>query len=105
MYNQASFQVDNDLTVFQGYTNGATWNGWQCPCFTKEESDKIIQMLQEEEQKAFYDVTNDTYYIEIAEELESFKGRNITVNDITVHVYDIASGVWTWDIFKEDEED
>ena len=27
---------------FEGYTTGRTWNGWQCPWFTKKVRDQIF---------------------------------------------------------------
>lgn len=94
-YNKSLFNIDNEAAT-EGYTNGTTWNGWYCPVFTKGNANKIIAYCRLNEMKAYYDETKDTYYIEIAETLESYKGHDIECNNETIHVYDIGCYDWCW---------
>ncbi|WP_291566906.1 MULTISPECIES: hypothetical protein [unclassified Clostridium] len=89
------FNIDNEKP-YLGYTNGETWNGWECPYFTKQEADKIISYCVENEIKAYFDISRDTYYIETSDVLEAYKGHDIVYNNKTLHVYGIGSCVWCW---------
>lgn len=94
-YKKVLFNIDTEDPI-QGYTDGTTWNGWECPLFTKEEANKIISYFAENEIKAYFDIIGDTYYIKIDNTLEAYKGVDIVYNGEKIHVYCIGSNCLCW---------
>ena len=33
---ESAFEIDDNIAIYNGYTDGTHWNGWACPWFTKE---------------------------------------------------------------------
>ena len=42
------FQIEDDK-IFQGFTDGSTWNGWSNPYFTLEVAKKVLNYYQNQE--------------------------------------------------------
>lgn len=42
-YEKFLFHSDELEGTYEGYTRGVTWKGHECPCFSKETSEKIIK--------------------------------------------------------------
>lgn len=34
--HESAFEIDDNIAIYDGYTDGTHWNGWACPWFTKE---------------------------------------------------------------------
>lgn len=108
-YKQAYFGIDSCPTLVQGYTRGERWNGWQCPCFTKEVVDKYIETEDmRTAYKVVYNESKDTYilydnYVEDDDEPLAYEGHDIEINGVTKHVYDLGSWAWVWDKYTEEE--
>lgn len=77
---------------FEGFTNGEDWNGWACPYFTFEESQKIVEAHKKTGQKAGFYENSDEFYFEIQDEKEiyppiEFEGKKL---------YPIGNSSWIW---------
>lgn len=61
-----SIEVAGDDAVFDGFTTGQTWNGWECPYFTLEQGQAIVEAInrtQEEWGKESFNIdTLHGYY-------------------------------------------
>lgn len=102
-YEAGQFALDYDEPVFEGWTDGSLWNGWERPVFSLEEGKKIAAylgptMLQfDEEQDCF--VEN---HPEDPDREPVFYGTVMLglPDGTSVKVYPIGRGEWTW-ILKE----
>lgn len=89
-----------DDQAFQCYTEGKTWNGAECPRFTKEWADRL--MAADVNAIVKFDPATDTYDFgsgEIVDDPENHtvvKGHDIVVDGQTIHVYAIGASSWCW---------
>ena len=108
-FRKAKFNIDGQQDVFEGYTDGQLWNGWECPHFPKTELPKIAAWLGTQEAEAEYVEAADTFVVMSTEseiETEEFPGLDIVVDGEIIHVYAIGAWSWIWDeVEDEDEED
>ena len=81
---------------FNAFTNGETWNGFECPYFTESEGKKIVDHLQEgltfsNEMQLF--IEYDLCDVENTESYTTYKGTP------TEHglLYAIGSNGWAWE--------
>lgn len=94
---KGTFTLDSSPR-FEGYTRGEEWNGHACPCFTKEQADRVVEFLRTPEQgyTVEYRADRDTYHITHPDDdcAELFiQGED----DTGVHVYWIGIWEWCWD--------
>lgn len=107
--------------VYEGYTLGDTWNGWECPYFTKEVGEEMINFLKSynDSSIAFFYAEKDAFVFEaneiddfseedlkkdfsLCEDLSKkglvdiFTGTDLIFEDHTIHVYDIGAYNWIW---------
>jgi len=87
------FSIDGG-EIFEGYTDGATWNGFAMPMFTREVAERVIDKYNN------YDGQPGGYtgY--------PFNDPSIVVDPDTkkaILVYGIGSGGWVWE--EEERED
>lgn len=105
-YKKGSFSVGEGDNVYKGYSADMYWNGWECPCFDKEESVNIINECLNIYDKGGYDAENDRFWIQFEgdseEEISYHEGKDIIVNGEVKHVYDIGAFAWCWE--KEEDE-
>lgn len=103
---------DNDCRVmnrcFIGWHRGQSWNGWLDPWFTREQVDRIIRMVSEdneysEETRSGYRFTwiGDMLIVEDAnlESVTSYESREIRpdMKSAPITVYNLfGSGYFTW---------
>lgn len=103
MHQRGRFVIEDSIS-FQGFKNGNYWNGWECPVFTKEVSEKILNRFMRKQDEAFYDKEKDAFIVRFFEckdeEPEVFEGTDIVVGGQTYHVYGIGSFSWCWDEVK-----
>ena len=84
-FKKGLFFIDCGDPVYEGYTDGTTWKGWNCPFFSEEVSRKIIKDLMINDPEGTFAVYDDINkrYIVIAksnlesEQLEELKEHNI----------------------------
>ena len=102
----ATFTID-DIHPFEGYDEEYYWNGWECPWFTKEVGDAIVNYYKD---TMYFDEKEDAFvftapYGNIDEEdPDYFAGQDIETVDGVKHLYPIGNGSWTWDKYHEDED-
>jgi hypothetical protein len=103
------FERNGRGEVFEGYTNGITWSGFDIPFFTKEVADQLTDFLNNDDatDEAYYDAHEDKYVVR----LDNFRGG---LNDpeefgaVTIggkKYYSIGGFSWTWSIVDEPETD
>jgi Zn finger protein HypA/HybF involved in hydrogenase expression len=104
-YETAQFNIECSEGMFVGYTNGTTWNGWECPYFTKDVGIEIVKEFSSEECPAGYDPASDSFIFEREgnEEPDVFSGIDIEVSGKKIHVYAIGAQCWCWDKVDEGE--
>jgi hypothetical protein len=85
---------------FEGYTKGETWNGWDCPYFTFEQAQKILNVFNEihriigESRQAYYDSNNDFFaFPRDSDETEIYK----PVVENKIKYYPIGAFNWIWE--------
>jgi hypothetical protein len=92
----------NDETTYEGYTTGETWNGWECPMFTKAEG-----LRMSEEVALDYDHEQDAFYArQLDEEADEFEdvGCYAAIETEVGPLYAIGAGEWIWDEVTEQEQ-
>lgn len=99
----ATFTID-DTHPFEGYDEEYDWNGWECPWFTKEVGDTIVDYYKDymhfnAEKDAFAYVSPDD-----DGEIEYFVGQDIETVDGIKHLYPIGNKSWIWDKYSESED-
>lgn len=92
---ESIFTLESMPTMeFDGFTKGETWNGWACPLFNFEQSQKIVEAHNNQELlDAFYDEIRDVFVFEFPDEPEEYFGEMIDGEKF----YDLGSGVWIWE--------
>lgn len=69
---ESAFEIDDNIAIYNGYTDGTHWNGWACPWFTKETALEIADahnalmnefnaLLPKNKSYAIYNETEDTF--------------------------------------------
>ena len=83
--------------VFPGFIEkDKTWNGWDCPWFTKETAESILDTFKydwsyDEKTDSFKYVTPDGDFAETI-----VKGEDILVDSTLEHLYPIGNCEWIW---------
>ncbi|MGG6449277.1 hypothetical protein [Pseudobacillus badius] len=109
---KAFFGIDAiDGGIFEGYTSGDKWNGWDCPYFSKEQADNIAKaMVKCFEVSANLNSDGEVYSFDFCADCEQFefKRQTITVDGKDIDVYPIGTYHWVWQevenvrLFKDD---
>lgn len=100
-FTKSKFEID-DTPQFEGYTAGHSWNGWDCPYFTKEVANQIAEFMENDNNMHFYYQENFDRYIilfthdTVVEEPEVYEGTTITVDGEEIKVYPLGNGSWCW---------
>jgi hypothetical protein len=96
------FSIDTISDVLlDGFSSGETWNGWDCPYFTFEQAQKVIEAFNTSQQiggenvKARYDTEQDAFcfFFESSGESEDFPAEEIDGQKY----YPIGAGCWIWE--------
>lgn len=62
---ESAFEIDDNIAIYDGYTDGTHWNGWACPWFTKatalEIADDYNVLMPDDKARAIYNETEDTF--------------------------------------------
>jgi len=96
------FEIDG-MYKARGYTLGDTWNGFECPFFTKEVAVEILQetidtdLTQEYFVGFEYDKENDQFVLKETDDKLFFEARKFqTVEGNKIKLYPIGSWMWCW---------
>ena len=90
--------------VFSGFIEkDKLWNGWVCPWFTKETTEKILDTFGYDWS---YDEKTDSYrYVtpdgDFAETI--VKGQDIMVDFLLEHLYPLGNCEWIWSEYSKYE--
>lgn len=57
---KTKFNMCDGKNIYEGYTYGNDWNGWECPYFTKEVADK---MEQDHSDEIYYEKRLDAFIV------------------------------------------
>ncbi len=82
--------------VFNGFTQGETWNGWARPFFTFDEAQNIVSAHKEHGRNAYYDKESDGFAFEVA----LSKGDYDIFSSVEVEgikLYPVGAGCWIWE--------
>lgn len=91
----------DDSPTFTAYTDGSTWNGWECPHFTKENVQAVVNQHNEacngdDELKLVWDGENIIQtFAEYEDEQDITEPHEIELeNGDKIKVW--ALGAWSW---------
>ena len=107
----ATFSIGDkpDVLIVSGYHDPTVlWNGWNCPYFTKEVADKIVDYLDAPAATVLrYDEDNDVYVYKYnlgEDETDYYEPIEIIAPDGIRKVYPIGSWFWTWEVVRPREQ-
>lgn len=96
-FEKATFVLDAfEGEEFEGYTQGETWNGFECPYLTFESAQRLMAVLSAGGQTAFYDAASDQFVC-AGEDGEDDPDRYgaLQVEGLG-KLYPVGAFVWTW---------
>jgi len=120
-----------DRLIVNGYHQPEVkWNGWECPYFTKEDADKIVEcgLLRgynwydhnDDERALWFDGNYDNgsglrirAYVSLigiekndleVEGPDVYEGEDVLTPDGLREVFPVGSHFWTWELAGQDEE-
>jgi hypothetical protein len=83
--------------AFDGYTQGADWNGWSYPYFTFEQAERIVEAHRERGVEAWYDKDADLFAFDLnrtgANDVDTFPSIEMEGKKL----YPVGSGCWIWE--------
>lgn len=83
-----------DNVIFDGFTEDRKWNGWDCPYFTFEQSQKVVDAHKRFISNAWYDEDSDTFNFKMDEDdVESYEPIEIDGKKL----YPIGYSQWVWE--------
>ena len=101
------FEIDG-MYMAKGYTLGDTWNGFECPFFTKEVAEEILQetidtdLTQEYFVNFEYDKENEQFILKETDDKLLFPARKFKTGDGSeIKLYAIGAYMWCWSKSKE----
>lgn len=98
----AKFKIESlGYEIFDGFTKGEIWNGWDCPYFTFEQAQKILKnynLLRQiigRRNLAFYDSIADVFVFpsDDEDEPETFEA----INENGQKYYPVGAFCWIWE--------
>lgn len=96
----AHFKIDSlGYEVFDGFTKNESWNGWKCPYFSFEKSQKTLKIYNEfqlitgQDNIAYYDFTQDAFVFPDTESEEIYSA----ITDKGQKYYPIGAFAWIWE--------
>jgi hypothetical protein len=101
-FEKARFNIDAiPDTVFEGYSDGDTWNGFACPYFEKDVAEHVLRASVRNGYSWTYDADRDAFIVRSIQdppdyEPEEFLGQSIMVNGQKITVYGIGAYFWIW---------
>lgn len=98
---QGAWFCFDDGPAFRGYHDGTTWNGWACPCFTKEIADHIIEFFNKtnEGPPSRFVPEYDGYMLGWEQEDEPYIYKKNSAG-----LYELGSGSLCWNLIIHPDE-
>lgn len=101
---KAAFKIDSiPNTIFEGYTDDDTWNGWACPYFEKSEAERVLKASEANRYFGSYDAQQDAFSVRSQDDPEDYEpevfqavNRNVEGSEVTV--YGIGTYSWIWEV-------
>lgn len=116
MRTPARFVLDDMIGPVDGWTDGATWNGWACPHFSREQADAVVAawnaFLARNQittcAPAFYDAATDEYVWPVDTTDSRFdeepEDRTGGTDRDGMRLYSIGAWSWTWSLDASDDD-
>lgn len=98
-FKKARFSLDAyEGEMFEGYTRGETWNGFECPYFLRENAERIIEVFSSR-QTAFYDEMADCFVFVSEDNSDEDEAERFSALEVAGigRIYPIGAFVWAWD--------
>jgi len=101
-YVKGTFTLDTlDGLVFNGYSTGEMWNGWEYPYFERDEAENVLRASEANNYYWHYDAEADAFVVRSAEdpedyEPEVFSGVKVEIDGKEMILYGIGANTWTW---------
>ena len=96
--------MNDAAMVFDAYSNGELWNGWEKPMISKESADGLCACMP----NVKYDEARDAFIIEPYEgsgdEETVVPAQLIEGDGSSIKVYGIGAGDWTWDRIEQEAD-
>lgn len=97
-----SLEMLEDIS-FEGFTAGDSWNGWDCPYFARETTERVLKASEKNNYRWSYDDKSDSFLVKHIDdpddfEAEKFGGISIMVDGHKTMVYAVGAYSWTWEI-------
>ena len=101
---KTKFTICDDERIYEGYTDGRHWNGWECPWFTREVTEQIMKDLNNDGVSTEYNAETDSYIVQAKEwdQPDIFDGADVNTEDGVQHLYPIGAWCWIWDEAQEE---
>jgi hypothetical protein len=99
----SNFSIDSILRqTFEGYTQGASWNGWACPYFERTIAERVLRASEANNYNWRYDSESDAFIVQSKDDPEDydpevFNGVKINIADMEIVVYGIGAFSWVWE--------
>ena len=87
--------------IFDGFTKGENWNGWNCPYFTFEQAQKVLQIYNElgqivgQKNPAYYDELINAFVFPSNDKDEPEMFEAVTENN--QKFYPVGAFSWIWE--------
>ena len=83
---------------FEGYTKGENWNGWDCPYFTFEQAQRVLQTYNQlrsitGEAQGYYDAGADAFIFPAEDEPEIYNA----ITSENEKYYPVGAFCWIWE--------
>jgi hypothetical protein len=103
LFRSARFALADTEAVFNGWTDGRKWNGWEMPRFERSEAQRVIKELKDG--RARFDAERDAF-VTISQdgEEEVWPAESVVISDGSkLTVYGVGAGAWIWDEVEASE--
>lgn len=93
------FCINEDMGIFEGYSSGKLWNGWECPVFTKEAADRICKAFSDNQTIALsYHEQSDCFVVNYSTEgmTDFFEGEDFEIDRGIKHLHPLGSHECCW---------
>ena len=96
LFHKGRFSLADGERVFEGWSNGQLWNGWEMPRFEFAVCGEILKSLGDEQ--ARFDEKADAFVTMTNGEEEAWAAEEITITDGSrIKVYPVGAGSWIWE--------
>ena len=97
----ARFAIDTfGDEIFEGFTQGETWNGWARPSFTFDQAQRIVEVHRSNGMTAWYDREQDAFGFELSQdEVDTFPAEIVEGQKL----HPVGAGCWIWEEAVEEE--